>query len=515
MLEQEKAQQLAELDAMKDQFFNNISHELRTPLTLITDPLRQHLPNNAHSSNKEDIEIAYRNSKKLLRLIDEIMDLAKLQQGDSTPRYESIDINSFLNRTYRAFESYAASKEISLHSRIDIPEDMAIHSDPKYLEKIVNNLVSNAVKFSPIQGLIQLEATITNNKLMIEVSDNGPGIPGKEQERIFERYYQAVESGNYQGGTGIGLALTKELVGKLKGQISITESSNRGTRFQVLLPAKRSELSKPDQKDQTVSTQSEEPIVYTPILIDGQKPEVLFVEDNREMRTYIAKVLHNHFRLSFAANGIEGLKAIQKENFDLIISDIMMPGLDGLELREKVMNIPMMRHVPYIFLSAKSLEEDILNGLRLGVDDYITKPFVSDELLARSYNLVQNKMNRSEEKIEGMEDHNKSEDHRFIKHLEKIILENMNDSEFKVTDLSDILAMSQRNLARRIKGITGMTSVEFVLEIRLLKAYQLIEKKIYNSLVDVRYMVGIESASYFSRKFKTRFGISPSELMID
>ncbi|MCL4111153.1 UNVERIFIED_CONTAM: hypothetical protein GTU68_038495 [Idotea baltica] len=227
------------------------------------------------------------------------------------------------------------------------------------------------------------------------------------------------------------------------------------------------------------------------------------------MSSYIRKLLQREYDCTIANNGIEGLQNIQKQVFDLVISDVMMPGMDGFELRNTVLKMKAQGIIPYIFLTARSLDEDILKGLRLGADDYITKPFKSEELQARIFNLIKNRINRMSSDVS----HTDSENIRFIKATEEYVFKNMSDLNFGVTDISKEMAVSQKQLSRILKSQSGMTTIEFILELRLQKARQLIERKIYNSLTDVRREVGIESASYFSRKFKERYGVSPSSLL--
>ena len=233
-----------------------------------------------------------------------------------------------------------------------------------------------------------------------------------------------------------------------------------------------------------------------------------------DMRNYLFGLLQPFYHVKTAINGVEGLQLLQKEKVDMVISDIMMPHLDGIKLRKKMMALPLVQSVPYVFLSAKSLDDHILEGLRLGVDDYITKPFNSEELLARVHNLLSNHSTRLESYLPNDSEHQfENVDFRFVKQMEQEVLKNLNNPNYKVEELARTSRLSQKQLSRRLKNACGMTAIEFMLEIRMLKARQLINRNIYNNLTDIRIEIGIESASYFSRKFKERFGASPSALL--
>jgi len=506
LLEKGRADNLREVDKLKTQFFTNISHELRTPLTLITDPLSNILKGPIDESSKEDIELAHRNSEKLLGLVNEIMDLAKLEAGELKTTTSEIARIPFARRTFMSFESLASIREIQLEFKNEIQGNPIIEIDKNHLQKILNNLVSNAVKFSPIGEKIEMKIGNKSNALSIAIKDMGRGIKLEDHEKIFERFYQADHGDTSHGGTGVGLALSRELSKLIGGKIRVVSDLNNGSVFTLELPLN---IIGKSHLESTSSITSHKTSQYASLTINGKKPKILIVEDNIDMSSYIQKLLNKDFDCTIANNGIEGLMSIQKQAFDLVVSDVMMPGMDGFELRNTVLKMETQGIIPYIFLTARSLDEDILKGLRLGADDYITKPFKSEELQARISNLIKNRINRMSSDIS----HTDSENIRFVKAAEEYAFKNMSDLNFGVTEMSKAMTVSQKQLSRILKSQTGMTTIEFILELRLQKARQLIERKTFNSLTDIRRDIGIESASYFSRKFKERYGVSPSSLL--
>jgi signal transduction histidine kinase/DNA-binding response OmpR family regulator len=508
--ELEEAKRLRELDNLKTSFFTNISHELRTPLTLITGPLEDALQKDATENQREDLELAHSNSKKLLGLVNEILDLSKLEAGKLKLNQHKLHFLPFLKRVFFAFDSLASLKKVKLEIEGEVPENLWITTDADKLEKILNNLISNAIKHSPADNYVFLNHQINKGRIEISVMDNGEGIPESEREKVFDRFYQ-VEHPNamQQGGTGIGLALSKELSHLLGGSLVIESLEGTGSTFTLSIPLVETEPPAVGDRIPEVEIENEtETETYKPILIEGQKPKILVVEDNLEMARYLDKILKKEYRISIAPNGVDAIKLLQTEHFDLVTSDVMMPLMDGFELREKVNRMGKHKDTPYIFLTARALEEDRLKGLQMGVDDYITKPFSANELKVRIQNLLQNKINRSQENQDENGDLNA--DQRQLKQAEIIVFENLSNPQFKVSELATRLGLGERQLRRVMQSLTGLSPVNFILEIRLQKARQLLEEKKHFTVAEVMYEIGIESPSYFSKKFKERFGRSPS-----
>ena len=510
LLEQDRANDLEKITKIKTDFFNNVSHELRTPLTLIIAPLEDAIAKAQHVGMKSDLEIAMGNSKRLLNLTNEILDLSKIDGSGMKIELAKIQLLPFLQRVLHSYHSLAAMRKIDLIEEFDIDSKIHIETDIAKLEKILNNLISNAIKYSNNNGRVTLtlnENAISKSILNITVKDNGIGIPLDEQPHIFDRFYQSSQV-SQSSGTGIGLALVKELVDLLKGTISLTSEENSGSAFTFNIPVIKSIKSVIQEEEE----EEEEPTTklpitnFVPILIDGNKPRILIVEDDIEMSKYITGLLNQDFECHTAFNGAQALEKLQTQKYDLISSDIMMPEMDGFEFRKIVNKDHRINKTPFIMLTARALEEDKLKGLQMGIDDYITKPFHSVEFKTRVNNLLRNKIERDTI-------HTSEPDIPFestlITRAKEIVMEYIDDPILNVEFLAQKLNYSSRQLGRILQRTTGFSPVAFILEIRLQQAFKLIQQRKLSTINEVRYSVGIDSASYFSNKFKERFGISP------
>ncbi len=506
--EKQRAADLENLSQVKTVLFNNVSHELRTPLTMIIGPLEQSLTEIKNVTLKKNVELALQNSRRITALVNEILDLSKLDAGKMGIELTTINLLGFLNRIYFAFSSLAASQEIDLQHNLEVTaaHDVFVETDANKLEKIINNLVSNAIKYSGPGNIVSLNLNheaLEEGRLQLTVEDQGPGISEVDQKYIFDRYYQ-VSGQSHSSGTGIGLALTKELVELLKGWISVESDGHSGSIFTIDIPVSKSGASK------TLGdiSKSERPMSDVAVHhLSGGQPKILIVEDDLQMGKYLKGILSTDFECALSYNGRQALEILSRQNFDLISTDIMMPEMDGFEFRRRINEIPQYQNIPFIMLTARALEEDKLRGFQLGIDDYLTKPFSADELRARIKNLLKNKISRSK-----AEEDNISFDDDLIEKARNIVAKHMSDPSFKVTQLASELNYSARQFARILKKCTGLSPVEFVLELRLLQAYRRVQERRFSTLSEVQYDIGIESASYFSSKFKERFGITPSQL---
>lgn len=507
-----EAEKLKDLDELKTQFFTNVSHELRTPITLILGPLSDAMEKVNEQSIKKSIHLAYNNADRLLEMVNEILALSKLENGHIELSKQEVALQAFFNRVVFTFESMAESRDIKLIVKENLEDKYAI-IDSEKLETIINNLISNAIKYSPKSSTIYCKAILDRKRLKVLIKDQGQGIPLNEREKIFNRFYQSGVARSIEGGgTGIGLALAKELAELFEGSLTVNSNLGLGSTFILDIPIDTIELTQ-SEKINDLHTSEKKSELYSPILINGVKPNLLLIEDNTEMRDYLRSILEAEYRCSFASDGYEALRMIQINDYDLISSDIMMPNMDGLQLKAKVNELQGKNRTPFIFLSALTLEEDKLAGLRLGVDDYITKPFNKYEYKARIHNLLTNKLERDDwQKQEGFITNNLSLEEEILTAAEQSIKDHISDSKYKVSDLAKDLNYSQRQISRIIKNLTGMTPVNFILELRLQHAYYLLKSKKKHTVREVMYEVGIESASYFARKFKERFGISPGEV---
>ncbi|MEO0731279.1 MAG: ATP-binding protein [Bacteroidota bacterium] len=506
-----EAAQLRELDGLKTRFFTNISHELRTPLTLITSPLEEAIGRLKQINLKPDLELAHRNSRNLLTLVNEILDLGKLEAGQLAKNEVAFAPEPTLRRFLHAFESLADLREVSLAYVGPFPPEERLETDLQKLEKIINNLVSNALKFSPADGTISLTATRENDQLIVAVTDQGPGIAPQEQERVFDRYYQSSDNAPHQTGTGIGLNLARRLARYLGGDLSLESTVGKGSTFTLRLPVVVSTVAAAPALDPSPAPAAAPEEMVAPVWqpATGQA-RLLIVEDNVEMAAYLERHLRAHYTVTTVATGTAALAALSRETFDLISSDVMMPGMDGFELRERINARPQWRGIPFLLLTARNLEEDVLRGFRLGIDDYVTKPFRLPEYQARINSLLQNRAVRAENQV--VEEVTTLEDD-LVQRAEALVRARLADTTFTVEEMARELGHGQRQLSRLLGAATGLTPVKFILELRLQKARELLESGGYATVAEVRYAIGIESASYFSRKFTERFGRNPGDVL--
>ncbi len=500
-----------ELNEMRKHFIENIAHEIRTPVTLINGHLELALENiNNCNETEKHIKTAMSNSKKVLSDANEILDMLKLEYEKKPPVSEEIALNSFLRLTFFSFESIAKLKNLELVFRWYLKTNVAIKSDKERLEKILNNFISNAIKFSPSGKQIILETTYNNGSLIIGVTDSGPGIPAEEKQKIFDRFYQLTNTSN-AGGMGIGLSLAKELANSLGAQVYVESKPYEKTTFYITLKVELIEISaqKAEEKIEKKETKKNK-ISVNP----DNKPLLLIVEDNPEMNAYLKEILSSRFECHTAFDGIEGLQKAQKQKYGVIISDVMMPGIDGFELKKKLNKTKNRKNTPFIFITAKSRLSDRLDGFNLGVDDYITKPFVKEELVTRIMRVLANKQSRDRWAAENPDDIIETgSEGQLLAKIKTVIRQNLHNEHFKVADLAFEVSYSTRQLSRLIKKKTGLTPLQFIQEIRLQKAYSYLSEKQFATISEVRNKVGMPGASNFNKKFFERFGIKPSEVL--
>ena len=522
LAEKQEAEKLRELNRLKSTFFTNISHELRTPLTLVAAPLDDALREVKPSPLRNQLQLAHSNTQKLLRLVNEILDLSKLEAGKIETKLSETHLLQTLRRIFYSFESIAQIRGLQLQFNTNISKNLKVFLDTDKFEKILNNLLSNAVKFTKKGGTIALNARHEKGTFLFKVSDTGMGISEEELPKIFDRFYQSTnENAKVQGGTGIGLSLAKELANLMQGDLEVSSQLGKGSQFKLNLPLKlvtiQQEISEELRYEEIVVEQNsvEAKPSYQPLLLNGQKPKILVIEDNEEMNQYLTEKLSKNYQISKAFDGLQALEKMKKENFDLITCDVMMPNLDGFAFREQLLEREDWRQIPFVMLTARSMEADKLKGLRLGVDDYLTKPFNIRELQARLHNLLSNKIARESFKEEAKEIKEKplSHDEQLIKTAEAFVLKRIDDTQLRVDHLAKELNLSARHLSRTMSKIIGISPVNFILEIRLQKARQLLESRQFLTVSEVRYEIGIESASYFTKKFTERFGKNPKEYL--
>ena len=551
----EKNQQLEEMDKIKSRFFANISHEFRTPLTLIMGPLEQILSTHPDKELKKTAGMMLRNSQRLLNLVNQLLELAKLDSGKMTLKLSRENIVPVLKTIAASFESLALQQkqELTFHCR---EQDITLYFDMEKLEKIVVNLLANALKFTPPHGKITVsvkknltvDTDFPSGSVDISVADTGVGILDSQLNHVFERFYQAGDSHEHQQkGSGIGLALSKELVQIHHGEILVRsctggEGKTSGTEFNVRLPLGTEHL-KPEEiapspgetiakstlttvpalqdtgkiPDRHIDTGEEEETIEEPIShepIEQEKNIILVVEDNADMRNYIRGALEAVYRVIEAKDGKQGIEKAKKIIPDLIISDIMMPGADGYELCRELKNDIDTGHVPVILLTAKASEESVIQGLATGADDYITKPFNTGILFARIKNLIELRQQLQLERkrrmtLQPAEIPVSSMEEKFYKDLQNTIEKNLSDPEFNVDQLHKKLYMGRTSLYRKILALTGETPTQFIRSYRLQRAAQLFKAN-FGNVTEVAFAVGFSNTAYFARCFKEKFHRSPS-----
>jgi len=524
-VEQEKEhfelEKAKEVDRVKTSFFTNISHEFRTPLTLIKGPVQDLMDKYANEpKTQEKLKLVQRNSDLLLKLINQLLDLAKLESGSLRVENTEGDVFSFVRALISSFESFARQKGINLS--IDVPPEK-YHAlfDKDKLETILINLVNNAIKFTPAHGWVTVIAGLTHNPNMVQLSvkDTGIGIPEDQQSKIFERFHQVSEA-HREVGTGIGLSLVRELVELMGGTISVNSEVGKGSEFVVVLPLETVTSHKLQLEDSIHQVEQVFDLIETHSAGSqegerGQKPHILVVEDNTDLRHFIIDSLGDEFSYLEAEDGKQGLEIASREIPDLIISDVMMPEMDGITMTGKIKKDLRTSHIPVILLTAKSSEDSMLSGLSSGADDYLTKPFNKNELLLKIRNGVTHQVKlrvklRAELMSTAPRVHVLSEDEKFLNSVKEKILERLSDEQLSVESLAEDIGMSRVQLYRKVSGLTDISVNELIRKLRLQRAAQLLQQR-WGPVSQVAYEVGFSNLSYFSKVFKEEFGIVPSE----
>jgi signal transduction histidine kinase/DNA-binding response OmpR family regulator len=526
------AEQLKELDKMKSNFFVNISHEFRTPLSLILSPLEKFIQEKeARHIRLTEIERMHRNAKRLQQLINQLLDLAKLESGGMKLNVQEADFIYFLRVLSASFESLAESRNIQFE--VDIPSaTYEAHFDKDKIETVLYNLLSNAFKFTPDGGRIDFRTTLPkepdDERVIISVSDTGQGIPASEVGKIFDRFYQ-VDSSSSRAfeGSGIGLSLVKELVQLMNGSIHVKSDVATGTTFTVTLTLARvfghdkpslSLNGESASVENFINSDVDQQDV-TPVLTDNtvapSEALVLIVEDNADLRAYLKENLESDYQIAVAENGLTGLEKAIDLTPDLILSDMMMPIMDGFTLCTKIRLDERTSHIPFILLTARTTIESKLEGLELGADEYMTKPFNIKEIRVRMSNLLEQRKNlrkifSRELTIQPKNIAVTSVDERFLNHALEIMEAHLADAQFSVEMFAEEIGMSRKNLLRKIKALTDQSVNEFIRNFRLKHAAQLIAGK-SATISEISYQVGFNNLSYFSKCFKELFGILPNE----
>ena len=510
-----------EANKAKLQFFTNISHELRTPLTLIADPVNYIIhDDNLNSQQRSMLQIVQRNVLVLTQLVSEILDFRKVQNGKMELRLSDFNLTESMKQWIMLFSASAQKKHIAIS--MDAPDTIMLRADQDKIERICYNLLSNALKYTSEGGEISLMAKEEDGRVMISVADNGCGISSDELPYIFDRFYQAKNAGR---GTGIGLAIVKAFTELHHGEVSATSIEGKGSTFTIHIPVRQKGevTNQPTEKiEQLVEPSSAEEVPNQARHIDEliqpyqtDKPEVLIIDDNIDIRTYLRSVLSEKYNVSEAADGKVGLELARKIVPDIVLSDIMMPVMDGLAFCQQLKTDKAISHIPVILLTARSLDEQRAEGYEHGADAYLSKPFSLRLLLSRIDNLIESRKKLNQTWSKGVEDDeigniSNEIDKSFLKQLRKIIQENLANSDLSVEQIGDEIGLSRVQLYRKVKALTGYSPVEIVRKARLTRARHLLQTT-ERTVSEVAYAVGFSTPSYFSKCYKDEFGENPKK----
>ncbi|MDL2247806.1 response regulator [Bacteroides sp. OttesenSCG-928-J23] len=523
-----------QISDIKLRFFTNISHELRTPLTLIAGPVEHVLKNTPLTPEAtEQLRLVERNTDRMLRLVNQILDFRKIQNKKMKLKIQRIELIAFIRGIMANFEALAAEHNIDFIFENE-KDSLYLWADADQLEKIIFNLLSNAFKYTPVGKMIKVYIHENEKTISIGVQDQGIGIAPNKKDKLFVRFENLVDRNLFnQSSSGIGLSLVKELVEMHKGTINVESVQGEGSTFIVDLIKGNQHFDDTAEylltdyiaplKPETVR-ETPEPIAIVPQPDDTNRELMLLVEDNDELRTFLRTIFQDTFRIAEARNGKEGVEKAITLIPDIIISDVMMPGKDGLELTRDLRNNITTSHIPIILLTAKSNIESKLEGMEYGANDYITKPFSSAYLKARVENMLaqhrklrelylNNLMNTSptrKKETQPSTTEMSPNDRKFIDKLVELMEANMDNGELIVDDLVTELAVSRSVFFKKLKALTGLAPIEFIKEMRVKRAAELIETGEFN-ISQVSYMVGINDPRYFSKCFKQKYGMTPTE----
>jgi signal transduction histidine kinase/DNA-binding response OmpR family regulator len=539
-IEQIKSEQTGKINDLKLQFFTNISHELRTPLNLIINPIDSLVSDpEMNSVQLKLLKMVQHNTNRLQKLINQLLDFRKIEAGVLALTLVKADILPFIHDVYRSFDDVARNKAINY--RFSCSEALLeCIFDPDKIEKILYNLLSNALKFTPPNGIVILTVSkeisyingTKNNSsefLRIEVSDTGIGIKKENQDKIFQYFYQSEQNKLEKNvGTGIGLAYINNVVKVHHGSITFESQHGEGTKFTVLLPLDNKVYSKYNVDEKAIPTQSENleneikdfrdslnGQKATTIITSTHKKTVLIVDDNEELLSYLRIELSNEYNTLIAINGLDGIEKAKEHIPDLIISDLMMPEMDGIQMCKILKTQLETCHIPIIILTAKADEASEKEGLETGADEYLLKPIKTNLLRLRVRNLLETKskiyahINLKADAVE-FQHATRTKDQELLDKVAGIIKQSLDATELDIMELSKVLGMSRSALYKRLKQITGMSTTEYVRFVKLNEAVHLFKQNKY-SIEQVTFMVGFSDTKYFRKCFKLVFGSSPSE----
>lgn len=534
---EKQSKELKELDAIKSRFFTNLSHELRTPLTLLTGHIQATIDNQYGDIDpqvRRQLASSKKSGDQILSLIEEILELSKLDAKATELKESPVELFPLVNRLCDMFGSYMNEKELSFQLDYKLSKNLILWMDEGKFSKVLGNLLANSSKYTNNGGEVVLTIKPINetdkdaSRIQVTVMDSGRGIAEEDIPRVFDRYFQTSQSSaTAEGGTGIGLALAKELVQLMGGEISIKSELGKGSTFVFNIPYIKSQVTKdPSKKNLTGDlTYSKNETISTttiPAFIGGAKndiisdkslPTILLVEDHTEMRSFIRMNITSEYNVIEAGNGVKALGLLEKHEIDLVLTDVMMPEMDGFQLLEQMKRSVQWSNIPVIMLTARAAQEDKLQALTTGVDDYLTKPFEPLELSSRINYVLNNYLERKkyqDENLDNEEEAIVTADQQFLEDVESLIKKHLDDSSLSVPFLAEELKISQSKLFSKVKSITGLSPLQYISEIRLQTARELLETKQMETVGAVMKIVGFQQNNYFAKVYKKRFGKLPS-----
>ncbi|MFN1835831.1 ATP-binding protein [Balneola sp. MJW-20] len=490
-LAEAESAKLMEMDSFKSRFFTNITHEFRTPLTVISG-LARRIP-------EKEGKAIQRNSNKLLNLINQILELSSLESAEHKLDLERGEIISYIRYLTQAYASFASENGVSLSVDSD-EEEIILPYDKSKIELIIQNLVSNAIKFTPKGGRVSIFVSRDKDTLFLEVIDTGMGIDEADLPKIFDRYYQSATANDFHQGSGIGLSLTRELIQFMNGEITAHRNDPAGTVFRVSLPILNGEYNSQD------ISESVKPELTNKLNKDQNL--VLLIEDNEDVREFVQMVISEKYEIVTASDGDEGFRKALEIIPDIIVSDVMMPGKNGMELTDLLKNDERSSHIPVILLTAKADVESRLEGLTKGADIYLPKPFNEEELLIHIRNLLAQRDRVRARYSGGL--HEKVIEDEFIIKIRDLIMGHLDDEKFGISEICNEAGVSRTQLHRKLKALTGMSTSIFIREVRLMEARKLL-KQTTQTVAEIAYDVGYGDPNYFSKLYTDKFGYPPSK----
>lgn len=516
---------LTEATQSKLRFFTNVSHDLRTPLTLISEPVEQlSSASNLTPGQHKLMNIAAKNVRILQRLINQILDFRKYENGMMDAVLTEVSPSPLLEEWVDSFRAVARKRDMDLKLKLNLPEDFSMALDVEKMERVVFNLVSNALKYTPDNGKISVNASVSENNFILSVSDTGRGIASEDLKFIFDNFFQVDKV--HPNGSGIGLSLTKAFVELLGGTIGVSSTPGKGSEFTVSLPVRHCDTVADSCQLNRSVTNEEIELALSPVetedgKFEREKPLALIIDDNDDIRTLLSELLHDSYNVLQASDGAEGIRLASKYIPDIVICDVMMPGMNGFECCRRIKEETSTSHIPVLMLTACAADEQRVSGYESGADGYLSKPFNNQVLLTRCKNLIDNRKiihdlwvgKDADRKDTHVTPENASgdRDNEFYNRFLEIFREQMADPELNVDSLAASMGLGRSQFYRKIKALTNYSPVELVRKLRLKSARAMLTSS-DRTVSEIAYAVGFSTPAYFTKCYREAYGETPSEL---